>query len=209
MAYIVKYEASRLIASGNNGMGHGKMNRNKKLFYKGPKPDDVCNYYKEKGHWKSDFPKRKQSGFVVVGEDDTRSEHEIAIFASGKKHPSDVWVLDTIMLYHMCQRRKWFTIYVVVDSGNINMANISMTKVVGIDSIMIRMHDGRFCTLNDIIHVLSMEKNLIYVSLLGNIVFKYLSGDEILRACIGLDVILKGGMREFLYPTRIHSYRFN
>lgn len=69
----------------------------------------------------------------------------------------------------MCPRREWFATYTVVNSDNIKMINNSVSKVAGISSIKIEAHDGRLCTLNDIIHVPSMEKNLIFLSLLDNI----------------------------------------
>lgn len=39
------------------------------------------------------------------------------------------------------------------------MANSVVCEVVGIVTIKIRTHDGRFCTLNDVRHVALMTKN--------------------------------------------------
>ncbi|KAL1191959.1 Retrovirus-related Pol polyprotein from transposon TNT 1-94 [Cardamine amara subsp. amara] len=71
-------QAAGLVASGSNGLRHSN-NRNKRLFSKGPKPDDICNYCKEKGHWKFKCPKKKQSGSAAVAEDDIKSEHDVAL----------------------------------------------------------------------------------------------------------------------------------
>ncbi|KAL1190508.1 Retrovirus-related Pol polyprotein from transposon TNT 1-94 [Cardamine amara subsp. amara] len=99
----------------------------------------------------------------------------------------------------MCPRREWVETYTIIDGGNIKMANSSVSKVAEIDSIKIRTHDGRFVTLNDVRHVPSMEKNLIYVSLLDSRGFNYSGGNGVLKICQGPDVILKGVMCGTLY----------
>lgn len=53
-------QAAGLTASGGKGHGSGKKKKEKKPFSKGPQPDDVCNYCKEKGHWKNECPKKKK-----------------------------------------------------------------------------------------------------------------------------------------------------
>ena len=111
----------------------GKKN---KLLSKGAQPDDVCNYCKEKGHWKFDCPKKKkqsekQSVSATVAEEYTNSEEDIALVADEHTHHSDVWVLDSGASYHICPRREWFTTYEQVDGGSILMANSSFCKVVG------------------------------------------------------------------------------
>lgn len=78
--------------------------------------------------------------------------------------------------------------------NKIKMANDFACKIVGIGSIKLRTHDGRFCTLNKVRHVPSMTKNLISVSLLDSRGFKYSGGDGVLNVYRGSDVILKGFM---------------
>lgn len=47
---VADNQPAGLITSGSNRLGYSKNNRNKRSYSKGPKPDDVCNYCKEKGH---------------------------------------------------------------------------------------------------------------------------------------------------------------
>ena len=117
----------------------------------------------------------------------------------GHTHSSDVWVLDTGASYHMTPRREWFSEYTEVLDNKIKMANDFACKIVGIGSIKLRTHDGRFCTLNKVRHVPSMTKNLISVSLLDSRGFKYSGGDGVLNVYRGSDVILKGFMNGTLY----------
>lgn len=79
------------------------------------------------------------------------------------------------------------------------MANSSASKVVGIGSIKIRTHDGKFCTLNDVRHAPHMTKNLISLGLLDSKGFKYKGSCGILNVYKGTNVVLKGVKRGTLY----------
>ncbi|KAJ4702231.1 Retrovirus-related Pol polyprotein from transposon TNT 1-94 [Melia azedarach] len=195
-------QAAGLVASGSYGHGNSGKKKFKKPVSKGPKPNDVCNYCKEKGHWKSDCPKKKRqqdkpTGTVAVA--DTNSEEDIALVADEHTDHNDVWILDSGASYHICPRREWFTTYEQVDGGNISMANSSVCKAVGIGSIKIRTHDGKFCTLNDVRHVPLMTKNLISLSMLDNKGFSFQGEGGVLHVCKGSNVVLKGVKRGTLY----------
>ncbi|KAL0787017.1 hypothetical protein Bca101_003263 [Brassica carinata] len=64
-------QASRLFVSGVKGHGKRRTSKDRNSFPRGPKPYDICNYCKEKGHWKSDCPKMKQQQFGSVAEHPT------------------------------------------------------------------------------------------------------------------------------------------
>ncbi|KAJ4723712.1 Retrovirus-related Pol polyprotein from transposon TNT 1-94 [Melia azedarach] len=161
-----------LVASGSYGYENLGKKKFKKPVSKGPKPNDVCNYCKEKGYWKSNCPKKKRQ----------------------QDKPT-----DSGASYHICSRRKWFITYEQVDGGNISMANSSVCKAVGIGSIKIRTHDGKFCTLNDVRYVPLMTKNLISLSMLDNKGFNFQGEGGVLHVCKGLNVVLKGVKRGTLY----------
>ncbi|KAJ4720195.1 Retrovirus-related Pol polyprotein from transposon TNT 1-94 [Melia azedarach] len=195
-------QAAGLVASGSYGHGNSGKKKFKKPVSKGPKPNDICNYCKEKGHWKSDCPKKKRqqdkpTGTAAVA--DTNSEEDIALVADEHMDHNDVWIMDSGASYHICLRREWFTTYEQVDGGNISMANSSVCKAVGIGSIKIRTHDGKFCTLNDVRHVPLMTKNLISLSMLDNKGFSFQGKGGVLHVCKGSNVVLKGVKRGTLY----------
>uniref|UniRef100_A0A0D3ED10 CCHC-type domain-containing protein n=1 Tax=Brassica oleracea var. oleracea TaxID=109376 RepID=A0A0D3ED10_BRAOL len=86
-------QASGLFVSGVKGHGKKRKSKDRKSFPRGPKPTDTCNYCKEKGHWKSDCPKKKkeqQSGSAAVAEDEAKSDSDIALVVHGHTHSSDV-----------------------------------------------------------------------------------------------------------------------
>ncbi|KAJ4717199.1 Retrovirus-related Pol polyprotein from transposon TNT 1-94 [Melia azedarach] len=195
-------QAAGLVASGSYGHGNSGKKKFKKPVFKGPKPNDVCNYCKEKGHWKSGCPKKKRQQDKLTGTAavaDTNSEEDIALVADEHTDHNDVWILDSGASYHICPRREWFTTYEQVDGGNISMANSSICKAIGIGSIKIRTHDGKFCTLNNVRHVPLMTKNLISLSMLDNKGFSFQGEGGVLHVCKGSNVVLKGVKRGTLY----------
>ncbi|KAJ4715506.1 Retrovirus-related Pol polyprotein from transposon TNT 1-94 [Melia azedarach] len=151
------------VTSGSYGHGNSGKKKFKKPVSKGPKPNDVCNYCKEKGHWKSDCSKKKRqqdkpTGTAAVA--DTNSEEDIALVADEHTDYNDA---------------------------------------VGISSIKIRTHDGKFCTLNNVRHVPLMTKNLISLSMLDNKGFSFQGEGGVLHVCKGSNVVLKGVKRGTLY----------
>jgi hypothetical protein len=124
-----------LVANNNQGYGKfGKKKFSKKPISRGLKPNDICNYCKEKGHWKNDCPKKrhmqqqKASCTAVVTKDGTHFEEDITLFTDGHTHYTNVWVLDSEASYHICPRREWFSTYEKLDSANIDMGNSSAAR---------------------------------------------------------------------------------
>jgi len=205
-----------LVANNNQGYGKsGKKKFSKKPINRGLKLTNICNYCKEKGHWKNDCPKKrsmqqqKTSGNVDVVEDGTNFEEDIALVADGHTHYTDVWVLDSKTSYHICPRRERFSSYEQLDGDNIVMANSSVCKVVGMGSIKIKTHNGKFYTLNKVRHVPDMTKNLISLSLLDKKGFSFKGKGGVIHVCKGSSVILKGvkrGTLYFLQGTTLSDY---
>ena len=202
---VTDNQAAGLVVSSGKGKLGKKKSGNKKQFSKGPKPDDVCNYCKEKGHWKSDCPKKKkqqekQHASASVAEKEAKnSEEDLALIANEPTHHSDVWVLDSGASYHICPNREWFTTYEEIDGGNVVKANSAVCKAVGIGSIKIRTHTGKIATLNEVRHVPKMTKNLISLSTLDSKGFRFSGGSGELCISKGSLVVLKGVKHGTLY----------
>ncbi|KAK9742033.1 hypothetical protein RND81_03G144300 [Saponaria officinalis] len=79
------------------------------------------------------------------------------------------------------------------------MANSDVCKVVGIGSIKITTHDGKFCTLNEVRHVPLMTKNLIFLSKLDSKGFGFQGECGVLNVYKGSNVILRGIKHGTLY----------
>lgn len=123
-------KAAGLVASGSNGHGNSGKKKFKKPASKGPKPNNTCNYCIEKGHWKSECPKKKRQQDTPTGPTavvDTNSEECIALVADEHTHHSDSWILNS-GAYHICPCREWITTYEQVDGVNISMSNSSLLR---------------------------------------------------------------------------------
>lgn len=171
----------------------------------------IITVRRRKGHWKTNCPIRKgnssRKNQVLLPEDETNSEEDIALVADEHTHHTDVWVLDSGASYHICPRREWFTTYDQVDGGILSMANSAVCRVVGIGSVGLRNHDGQFCTLNNVRHVPHMTKNLISLSLLDTNGFSFQGEGGVLYVCKGSKRVLNQAWY-IVFPARVYAIRF-
>ncbi|KAF5959084.1 hypothetical protein HYC85_000293 [Camellia sinensis] len=81
-------------------------------------------------------------------------------------NPKDWWV-DTGAIRHICADKKMFASYSTVDNGEqLFMGNSSTSKVEGQGKIVLKMTSGKELTLNNVLHVPDIRKNLVSGSLL-------------------------------------------
>nr|GEV52043.1 probable mediator of RNA polymerase II transcription subunit 37c [Tanacetum cinerariifolium] len=68
---------------------------------------------------------------------------EAAIENESRKIYADVWLFDTEATFHMIVKRKWFHQYKPISGGGyVYICNDHELKIIGIGSIMVKMHDG-------------------------------------------------------------------
>ncbi|KAK3016871.1 hypothetical protein RJ639_005957 [Escallonia herrerae] len=104
--------------------------------------------------------------------------------------------------YHMCLNEDWFATYRSFDGGKVLMRNDAAYKVVRIDSIQIRMHDGIVRTLTDVRHVPELKKNLISLDTLESNSCSYRAASGVMRIIKGALVVMKGLKQNSLYLLR-------
>ena len=72
---------------------------------------------------------------------------------------------------------RMFSNYKYMDDGQLNMENLSTSKVLDVRNVMLDMNFKKLLNLNNVLHVVGNRKNLVYDSLLSknsfNIVFYY------------------------------------
>ncbi|GKC61061.1 gag-pol polyprotein, partial [Tanacetum coccineum] len=74
-----------------------------------------------------------------------------------RKRFVDVWLFDTGATFHMTARREWFHQYKpIFGGGSVYSCNDHELKIIGIGSIMVKMHDGTVRTIRDVRHVEGM-----------------------------------------------------
>ena len=83
------------------------------------------------------------------------------------------WWVDTGATRHVCSDKKMFSSYHSIDNGEqLFMSNSSSSKVEGLGKVVLKMTPGKELTLNDVLHVPEIRKNLVSGSLLSKKGFK-------------------------------------
>ncbi|KAE8648116.1 hypothetical protein Csa_004729 [Cucumis sativus] len=86
---------------------------------------------------------------------------------------SKEWWVDTGATHHICANKDMFTSYVPISSGEqLFIGNFSTSKVKGQDKVILKMTFGKELTLNNVLHVPDIRKNLVSGSLLSKNGFK-------------------------------------
>jgi hypothetical protein len=105
--------------------------------------------------------------------------------------------MDTNISQHMTPNRKWFESY-ESSSDSVLMGNSNLYKVVGVDTIIIKFHDGKIQRLTGVRHIPDLSKNLSEVIR----VFKgckFQSESGVIRVFKGALTIMKRKKVETLY----------
>jgi hypothetical protein len=77
----------------------------------------------------------------------------------------------------------------------VQMGDNTPCEVIGIGSVKIRTHDGMTRTLTDVRHVPTMFRNLISLSTLDNLGYKYFASGGVLKVSKGSLIVMKGVMK--------------
>ncbi|KAG8483701.1 hypothetical protein CXB51_023428 [Gossypium anomalum] len=166
----------------------------------------TCNFYKKKGHIKSECyklqnkikreaanQKGKQpenSGEADVVED--YSDGELLVASVNDSKVSEEWILDSGCTFHMSPNRDWFTTYETVSEGVVLMGNNASCKIAGVGTIKVKMFDGVVRTLSDVRYVPELKRNLISLSTLDSKGYRYTAESGVLKISKGSLVVMKG-----------------
>ena len=76
--------------------------------------------------------------------------------------------MDTGATRHICLDKKMFSSNEAINDGEqLFMGNPSTSKVEGKEKVILKMTFGKELTLNDVLHVPEIRKNLVFGSLLS------------------------------------------
>jgi hypothetical protein len=82
-----------------------------------------------------------------------------------------LWV-DISAARHVCVEKMMFSTYKEVDGENLYLRNSLTSKVLGVRKIILKMNSGNLSTLNNILHVTYIRKNLVSNSLMSKTVLR-------------------------------------
>ncbi|GJR91241.1 retrovirus-related pol polyprotein from transposon TNT 1-94 [Tanacetum coccineum] len=118
---------------------------------------------------------------------------EAAVANESRKRFADVWLFDTRATFHMTARREWFHQYKPISGGgSVYSWNDHELKIIGIESIMVKMHDGTVRTIRDVRHVEGLKKNLLSLGQLDDLGCKVEIQNKIMKIIKGALVLMKG-----------------
>ena len=129
-----------------------------------------CHSRKEQGN-----PKKKRPQANVIEVDDVSDMNLSAVVSEVNFIGSNTkeWWVDTGATRHVCSDKKMFSSYQTIDNGEqLFMSNSSSSKVEGQGKVVLKMTSGKELTLNDVLHVPEIRKNLVSGSMLSKKGFK-------------------------------------
>jgi hypothetical protein len=136
--------------------------------------------------------KSGDDGKVVVASGDFDNGDVLIAFAGCVSMNSE-WILDSTCSYHVCINKDWFNTYEPVQNGGlVRMGDNTPYEVIGIGSVKIRTHDDMTRTLTDVRHVSTMFRNLISLSTLDNMGYKYFASGGVLKISKCSLIVMKG-----------------
>ena len=106
------------------------------------------------------------------------------------------WILDSNCTFHITPNQDWFSTYELLQKGAVLIG--ASCKVVGIRIVRIKMFDGVVHTLGDIGHVPDLKRNLISLSTLKAIGYKYTGEGGVMKISKGALVVMKGHQKTIM-----------
>ena len=176
---------ANVVEQGQTSHNHKKRKHNGNGPKEGPtkKFQGKCYVCNKQGHRAKDFcshkeqgnPKKKRPQANVTKVDDVSDMNLSAVVSEVNFIGSNTkeWWVDTGATRHVCSDKKMFSSYQTIDNGEqLFMGNSSSSKVEGQGKVVLKMTSGKELTLNDVLHVPEIRKNLVSGSLLSKKGFK-------------------------------------
>ncbi|PHT41242.1 hypothetical protein CQW23_20096 [Capsicum baccatum] len=120
------------------------------------------------------------------------------------------WWMDSGATRHVCASKELFSTYAPAQAEEtIYMANSATAKVEGIGKVCLKMTSGKVLTLNNVLYVPELRRNLISVSLLDKNGFKCVTVSGKIVVSKGEMYVGKGYLEEGLYKMNIMTVEMN
>jgi hypothetical protein len=91
----------------------------------------------------------------------------LALTSTQSEH--DVWLIDSGAHFHMTPHKDWFYEYEIYKGGDVFSGNDLTTQIVGQGRVQMMLQDGRSRTLPCVLHILVLERNLIFVKKMSDV----------------------------------------
>ncbi|PHT96941.1 hypothetical protein BC332_34135 [Capsicum chinense] len=124
-------------------------------------------------------------------------------------NPHELW-MDSGATRHICTNKELFSSFAPAQAEEmLYMANSVTAKVEGTGKIFLKMTSGKVLTLNNVLYVLELRRNLISVSVLDQNGFKCVTVSEKIVVSKGEMYEGKGYFTEGLYKMNVMTIEMN
>jgi hypothetical protein len=150
-------------------------------------------------HYKKDC--KSKATKVSAGSDEKQSIErkmtsdkggDVYLVSTSTQSDQDVWLIDSGESYHMTPHKEWFCEYEQYDGGDVFLGDDSTTRIVGRGRVQMTLQDGRKRTLPGVLHILGLEKNLIFVSKMSDTGVHTLFQKDLCNMVRGVMVLMRG-----------------
>ena len=116
-----------------------------------------------------------EGGDVYLASSSTHVDHEAWLIDSGVSFHS-LWLIDSGVSFHFTSHREWFCEYEKYDGVDVFLEDDRKARIIGRGKVKLKFQGGRVRTLSGVLHIPTLTRNPIYVSMLNDagvkIVFK-------------------------------------
>ena len=77
---------------------------------------------------------------------------------------SDVWLIESCTSFHMTPHWEWLSKYENYNGGDVFLGHESIVKIMECGRVKLVLKDRRIRTIRSVLHILDLERNLIYVN---------------------------------------------
>eukprot|EP00253_Pinus_taeda_P004808 PITA_04808 len=135
----------------------------------------VCWKCEKEGHYKRDCKskspdKGKGSDDAPFAEVKTTSDEggDVYLASSSTHVDHEACLIDSSAFFHFTPHREWFCEYEKYDGGDVLLRDDRKARIIGQGKVKLKLQGGRVRTLQSVLHIPALAKNLISVSKLDD-----------------------------------------
>ena len=128
--------------------------------------NDICNYCKQRGHWRRDCNQRKadyrRDG---ISSNSVDLESQAFVTALSAQVDTEAWIMDSGASMHLTYRKDWIDDFKEISPVKIYLGDDSVREARGNGIVHLELVDGtRTGHLTDVLYVPGLTKNLFSIS---------------------------------------------
>jgi hypothetical protein len=116
-----------------------------------------------------DKPKGSDNTSSTEAKTSTEEGGDVYLASTSTNVDRGVWLINSVVSYHMNPHREWFCEYEKYDGGDVFLGDDSTTKIMGRERVKLLLKYGRIRNLPGVLYIPKLSRSLIYVSKLDDV----------------------------------------